>query len=183
MNTLLQFAQESGDYYTSYTTTTIDSATSTAALSGLIVFSIIAAVIGYVISALLLGRIFKKAGVEAWIAWVPIYNSWKLLEIGGQKGFWAPLALVPFVNYVSVVFMFIAMYNIGLKLGKSGGFVVLGIFLPLVWIIWLAFDKSTWNDSLGKPSLAVSTPAPAPVTPTTTESVSTEQPTQTPPTV
>jgi len=100
--------------------------------------------VAYAISAWLLGRIFKKAGVPQWIAWVPIYNSWKLLEIGGQPGFWAALGLIPFVNIVSIIFTYIAMYHIGKKLGKEDWFVVLAIFVPIVWIVWLAFDDSKW---------------------------------------
>lgn len=99
----------------------------------------------YAVHAFLLGRIFAKAGVPAWKAWVPVYNSWTMLELGGQQGFWAVLALVPVVNIVSAVFVYIAMYNIGLKLGKEGAFILLGIFLPLVWYIWLAVDGSTWK--------------------------------------
>lgn len=110
----------------------------------------------YVVISLCLMRIFKKAGVKQWIAWVPFYNNWKLLEIGGQQGFWAVLAIIPIVNIVSAVFMYIAMYHIGKKLGKEGAFVLLAIFLPYVWYIWLAVDKSTWNDSASTaPSLAV----------------------------
>ena len=154
MNTLLQFAQSYEYSYTS-TNTDLDPSTAAAIGAGVILFYVIALVISYVVSAIFLGMIFKKAGVESWIAWVPFYNSWKLLEIGGQQGFWAILAVIPFVNIVSAVFVFIAMYNIGLKLGKSGGFLALGIFLPLVWLIWLAVDKSTWNEALGAPSRAV----------------------------
>jgi hypothetical protein len=153
MNTLLQLAQSSYDY--TYTSSNVDAGTAAGISAGLILFGLIFGVIAYVITALLLGRIFKKAGIESWIAWVPFYNTWKLLEIGGQQGFWAVLAIVPFVQYVSIVFIFIAMYNIGLKLGKPGAFVLLGIFLPIVWFIWLAVDDSTWNESLGAPSKAV----------------------------
>lgn len=91
--------------------------------------------------------IFKKAGVKPWIAWVPFYNTWKLLEIGGQQGYWAILTLVPIVNIASSVFIFIAQYHIGKKLGKDGTFVLWAIFLPLVWFIWLAIDKSKWHDN------------------------------------
>lgn len=111
------------------------------------VFFIVSLLIGYVVTALCLMKIFKKAGVPAWIAWVPFFNQWKFLEIGGQQGFWAVLAIIPVVNIVSVVFMYIAMYHIGKKLGKEGVFILLGVFLPIVWYIWLAVDKSTWNDS------------------------------------
>jgi len=136
--------------YSTSTAPEIDAETAAASLAvtiGLLLFGLVIAVIAYVVSAIFLSKIFKKAGVEGWIAWVPFYNNWKLLEIGGQQGFWAILTLVPIANYVALVYMYIAMYHIGKKFGKQGTFVLLGIFLPLVWYIWLAVDKSTWNDA------------------------------------
>lgn len=153
MNILSQFAQSSVD--DSFTSTSADPEAAAAIFLTVLFFSFIFSVIFYIIGAIILGLIFKKAGIAAWIAWVPFYNTWKMLEIGGQKGFWAVLAIIPIVNYVSIVFIYIAMYNIGLKLGKSGAFVVLGIFLPLIWMIWLAVDSSKWNKALGAPSIAV----------------------------
>lgn len=122
-----------------------DSAAAAGSVLLMVLFLLIVTVAAYVLTALLLARIFKKAGVESWKAWVPIYNNWVLLELGGQKGYWAALALIPFVNIISAVFMWIAMYRIGLGFGKEGVFVLLAIFIPLVWYIWLAFDSSTWK--------------------------------------
>ena len=51
------------------------------------------------------------------------------------------------------------MYKIGLKLGKEGAFVLLAIFLPIVWLIWLAVDKSTWKGA-SLPGTAPTTPQP-----------------------
>lgn len=136
-------------------TTTVDTATAVMILGWVFMTAFLFAIVAYVVSALLLGRIFKKAGITSWIAWVPFYNNWKLLEIGGQQGFWAVLAIIPVVNIASSVFMLIAMYQIGLKLGKSSSFILWAIFLPLLWLIWLAFDASTWKDSRGAPSLAI----------------------------
>ena len=137
-----------------YTTSSVDSSAAIAAALGFMVFALIFSVVIYVVFALCLMRIFKKAGIEQpWAAWVPIYNNWKMLEVGGQQGFWAVLALIPVVNIVSAVFMYIAMYNIGLKLGKEGVFVLLAIFLSPVWLIWLAVDSSIWDESKGAPSL------------------------------
>ena len=100
--------------YTYHTSAgTGDTAAAVAVFMGFLFFFFIFALISYVVTAWLLGRIFKKAGVEQWVAWVPVYNTWKLLEIGGQQGFWAVLSLVPIVNIVSAVFMYIAMYHIG----------------------------------------------------------------------
>ena len=159
-NTSIEELQEELMFTTQ--TTTVDDGTILAASALFIFISFILTVVVYVIAAIFLGKIFKKAGLASWPAWVPIYNTWKLLEIGGQQGFWAAIAIIPYVNIVSAVFMYISMYHIGLKLGKSGAFLLLAIFLPLVWLIWLAVDKSVWNDSLGKRSLAtgpVSQPA------------------------
>lgn len=130
----------------------------TAAVVAFLIFVMLAvlvlSVVVYVLSAICLMRIFKKAGVKPWIAWVPFYNTWKLLEIGGQQGFWAVLSIIPVINIASTVFLYIAMYNIGLKLGKSGAFVLLAIFFTPVWLIWLAVDKAPWDESAGAPSLA-----------------------------
>jgi hypothetical protein len=131
------------DSYNSYNTVTgNDAGIAVAIISGLIF--LIFFVLSYAITAFLLGRVFKKAGVPQWAAWVPIYNMWKLLELGDQPGFWAVLGIVPFVGLISIIFMYIAMYNIGRKLGKEGWFVIIAIFLPIVWMIWLGYDDSKW---------------------------------------
>jgi hypothetical protein len=161
MNILTTFAQYYNDYnYVSpdqmyNTATPAETATALAVFFAFSVFIFIFAVGIYVAVALCLMSIFKKAGVKPWIAWVPFYNHWKTLEIGGQQGFWAVLAIIPFVNIVAAVITYIAMYHIGKKLGKEGAFVLLAIFLPIVWYIWLAVDKSKWNDKASSaPSLA-----------------------------
>jgi hypothetical protein len=133
----------------------------------------------YVISAFFLSRIFKKAGVEAWKAWVPVYNTWVLLELGDQKGYWSVLAFIPPLGIVTFVFLIMAEHKIGLKLGKEGAFVLLAIFLPLVWLIWLALDKSTWE---GKGQPVAVNGAPAPVAPAAPKDDTTTPPAQTPPT-
>ena len=143
--------------YSTYSSGDATVAAGVSIVFGLVFFVFFVAL--YVVMALCLMQIFKKAGVKQWIAWVPIYNNWKLLEIGGQQGFWAILALIPFVNIVSAVFMYISMYNIGLKLGKDGAYVLLAIFLSPVWFILMAIDKSPWNDAAGAPSLAPETHA------------------------
>jgi hypothetical protein len=135
------------NYTYTYPVDSVDptNAVASAAFIGVLLFFVfILFIASYAIGAFLLGRIFKKADTPQWIAWVPVYNTWKMLEIGGQQGFWSILLFIPIVNIVAIVFTYIAMYNIGLKLGKDDWFVLLAIFLPLIWMIWLAFDDSTW---------------------------------------
>jgi len=119
-------------------------------------------ILAYVVSAIFMGMMFKKAGIPAWKAWVPVYNTWTFLEMGGQKG-WISLLLllswIPFLGFipavVAFVFLCIAAYRIGLNFGKEAWFVVLYIFLTLVWLIWLAVDKT----AVWKPVTETAAPA------------------------
>jgi hypothetical protein len=149
----------------------------------IVVVALIFALIAYVIVALLMGRIFKKAGVEQWKAWVPVYNQWVFLEIGGQKGWIALLSLlavIPFVgvigSIVALVFACIAAYNIGLKLQKEGWFVILYILVSPVWLVWLAFDSSRWN-----PAAVPAQPQNAPVAASGQQPVAPQPPVAQPP--
>lgn len=134
------------EYTSPYVTTNVDPAAAAAITVTFILFTLLFAAAVYVVTGIFLGKIFKKAGVPAWAAWVPFYSTWKLLEIGGQPGFWAVLAIITPLNIVTAIFTYISMYHIGKKLGKDGTFVLLAIFLPIVWLIWLGVDKSKWND-------------------------------------
>lgn len=148
LSTLAQYSYDDSYYYSSPSYSSGDASLAAGVVLVMFLIWFVVFVGVYVVTALCLMKIFKKAGVkDAWAAWVPFYNSWKLLEIGGQQGFWAVLAIIPVVNIASAIFMYIAMYHIGKKLGKSDTFVLWAIFLPVVWLIWLAVDQSTWNDA------------------------------------
>lgn len=99
----------------------------------------------YALHAYLLSRIFKKAGLSRGIAWIPFYNTWKLLELGGQPGFWAVLGIITPLNIVTSIFVYISMYHISLRFGKTGSWVILAIFFPTIWMAILAFDNSKWQ--------------------------------------
>ncbi len=130
------------------TTNALSSGEAAGIVLATMIFILIFALIFYVVFAIFLGMIFKKAGIESWKAWVPVYNNWIMLEMGDEPGWWSILAFIPGVNIVAAVFMYIAMYRIGLKFGKDGVFVLLAIFLTPVWLIWLAVDKTAvWNPS------------------------------------
>ena len=96
----------------------------------------------YALYSYLLSRIFKKSQIPQWTAWVPIYSTWKILVLGEQPGFWAILSIVPVANIVAAIYLCIAMHRIGKKFGKKDEFVLLAIFLPIVWLLILAFGTS-----------------------------------------
>lgn len=114
---------------------------------GIILVSLVIVLIIYVVYSIFLGMVFKKAGIEAWKAWVPIYNNWVMLEMGGQQGWLSLLSLVPGGGIVTAIFLYIAMYHISIKFGKDGVlFTLIAVFAGPVWAIWLALDKTAvWN--------------------------------------
>lgn len=102
----------------------------------------------YVVMSLALMRFFGKVGVTPWIAWVPIYSTWKWLEVGGFAGWIALLSLIPYGGLATSVFLYIGMYRTGLAFRKSGEWVVLGIFLPFVWAFLLARPAERYEPAL-----------------------------------
>lgn len=111
-----------------------------------VVFCLIIFIGVYVFFSICLSRIFKKAGVKPWAAWVPFYNNWKFFEMGSFHGALSLLCLVPYAGSLACMILYwIAAYRIGLKFKKDGSFVLLSIFLIPVWLGILAFDKSTWS--------------------------------------
>lgn len=54
--------------------------------SGHITLVCVSSVVTFIVSAWLLSRVFRKAKVARWKAWVPFVNIWKFLNIGGYSG-------------------------------------------------------------------------------------------------
>ena len=149
------------------------------------------ALAAYVIYSIFLSKIFKKASLPAWQAWVPFLNAWQTLELGGKKGYWIALSIGSSISStiisrnidsdnalaISSVFSIIgiglgiayfvinliALHNINLKMQYGAGMTVCAVFLPIVWVIVLGVSKNQWNDSLGAPR--VNRPAAIPAYP------------------
>lgn len=133
----------------------------------------------YVVSSLLYRGIFRKAGIDSKIAWIPVYRDWKFLELGGVPG-WIALSLlitstgmedsliffenigIWFSGVVFLVFWIaatVAAYNITRKLGKNPASVIMFAsgFLTIFWYFYVLTNSDLWDDSLGRPSLAKGT--------------------------
>jgi hypothetical protein len=109
---------------------------------------VVIAIAVYVLNGFAFMRLFRKTGVEPWAAWVPVFNNWRVLELGGMQGWFSLLSLVPYAGIVSAVFIAIANYRTGLAFRKTGGFVVLAIFLPFVWAFVLSSDNELYEPGL-----------------------------------
>ncbi|MDR1185465.1 MAG: DUF5684 domain-containing protein [Coriobacteriales bacterium] len=133
---------------------------------GILLFVLAFGIIVYCISAFFMMKLFRKANVEAWKAWVPFVNNWTFLKLGGYPGWiilFAFAGFIPFIGWLGsiavVVFCCMAAHQIGLKLHKDGVWVVLFIFVSIVWMGICGLDRSTWDDRLGRPSLIPGTPS------------------------
>lgn len=118
----------------------------------------------YILTSIAKMKIFEKAGLPGWKAWVPIYREWKFLELGGYSGALIFLAFVPFFGGIALsVAMCLAANEISKKLDKSDIFIlfplgfITGGITTIIWYYIAGFSNSTWNDSLGRPSLAEGT--------------------------
>lgn len=94
--------------------------------------------LSYLLTAITLTFFFRKVGVAPGLAWVPIYNTWKWLEVGSQPGPIALLVLVPGMGIVTRIFLIIGMHRSGIAFGKGSEWIVLAIFLPWLWCILLS---------------------------------------------
>jgi hypothetical protein len=119
-----------------------------AVFGALLLISLLVGVAVYVVTAIALSTFFRKVGVKPWIAWVPFYNTWVLLEVGGQRGWLALLSIIPYGSIVTTIFLIISMYRIGIAFRKHGGFVVLGVFLPFVWAFILGSRAEVYEPQL-----------------------------------
>ena len=116
-----------------------------AALFGVL---LVVAAISFLLTAVPLAALFSKAGVERWKAWVPIYNTYVWLQLGGQSGHWLWLSFIPYGSIVTSIFLYIGMFRTGKAFGKEGGFLVLGIFLPWIWLFILGFGRDLYRPEL-----------------------------------
>jgi uncharacterized protein DUF5684 len=87
-------------------------------------------------------KIFTKAGKPGWAALIPIYNIIVLLEIAGKPAWWVILFLIPFVNFIMIILVSIAVAK---NFGKGAGFGLGLAFLGFIFGPILAFGDAQYN--------------------------------------
>lgn len=136
------------DSYNTYTNSDVAIQTMLAIWGVMLLITAVVAILSYVLIAIPLSALFRKTGVEPWKAWVPVYSTYTWLQLGGQSGHWAWLSFVPYGSIVTSVFLYLGMYRTGKAFGKEGGFLVLGILLPWVWLFILGFGRDQYRPEL-----------------------------------
>gem|GEM_PF-331932 len=107
-------------------------------------------------------KIFEKAGQPGWAAIIPIYSWIVMLDVQGRPKWWVIWYLIPFVNYVSALVMFIIQcLDYAKRFGKDGGFVAGLILLNPIFLLILAFGSAQYQGV----SAAAAPPADPPAAP------------------
>ncbi len=109
---------------------------------GILLIAVLVGLGLYVYYSLSMYLIAKRLNVaEAWMSWVPILNLWPFLSSAGKPCWWVILLLIPFVNIVVIVYLWMCICeNLGRNkwLGLLTLVPVVNLVLPGV----LAFSKN-----------------------------------------
>ena len=83
-------------------------------------------------------KIFEKAGEAGWKSIIPFYNAYILFKIAWGNGWLFLLELIPFVNIVISIIVWVKLAK---AFGQSGAFAVGLIFLPNIFQLILGFGN------------------------------------------
>ena len=88
----------------------VDNRAPIALLGGMLAFLWICAIAGYIYFALALQTIAKKTNTEnGWLAWIPIANIILMLNIARKPIWWIILFLIPLVNIVMAILVWMGI--------------------------------------------------------------------------
>jgi signal peptidase I len=87
-----------------------------------------------------LAAMFKKAGMDSWKAYIPLYNTWCMVEKMELKKFWFFLQLIPIAGQFVTLWIFIKFVE---HFGRFGlGHHALTVFAPFVYFPYLGYSKN-----------------------------------------
>lgn len=112
-------------------------------------------------------KVYTKAGKPGWGCIIPIYNVYLMMKIAGKPGWWLVLCFIPIVN---IVIGIIATIGIANNFGKSLGFAVGLILLPVIFYPIIAWGDANYVGSEAPATGTPSTGAPAQERPSETGS-------------
>lgn len=130
----------------------------------------------WVWTSLALVALFRKIGIKPRVAWVPVWNLWKLFASTALSGAWSlvgvcgaavaiGLGFLPTVGsylraiigfFTLVVFLIavaVMLSRVNGDFGYSSGMTALGVFLFPIWASVLGWGPRTWNGEPYKDSV------------------------------
>ncbi|WP_155848629.1 DUF5684 domain-containing protein [Arthrobacter sp. 35W] len=124
-----------------YDTTSGDPAAAMAFLVTVLLVEFLIFAVLYVGGAIAWMGVYKKAGYPGWVGFVPFYNSWVLVKIGGrpESSFW-----LQFIPYAGIYWAILSLNNVAKSFGKDAGYTVGLVFLPWVFASMLSFGEARY---------------------------------------
>jgi len=107
----------------------------------------IVAILFAVLMVAAMWKVFTKAGKPGWASIIPIYNIIVLLSIAGKPTWWFILLLIPIVNLIIAILMYVALAE---KFGKGGGFAMGLVFLGFIFFPILGFGGAQYQGAIAK---------------------------------
>jgi len=109
----------------------------------MVLFYFIAAIIGWHIG---IYGLFKKAGIEAWKAFIPFYNTWLIVNKCNISKKWFWLQLIPIAGqFITIWITIIFLMHFG-KINLIHH--TLFVLVPFAYLPYIGFDKETkWGGS------------------------------------
>lgn len=86
-------------------------------------------------------KLFAKAGVPGWASIVPLYNMYCLFKISMGNGWLFLLTVIPCVNFVVLIIMYIKLAK---AFGQGVGFGIGLVFLNPIFMLILGFGSSRY---------------------------------------
>jgi len=95
-----------------------------------------------------LGKLFTKAGIESWKAYIPIYNFYELSKLLNKPWWWCLIMIVPGVN---ILMYGVYGFNTARAFNKpSNNDLWFASFLPYIFFVKLGFDDTAKYVGLSK---------------------------------
>jgi len=120
-----------------YSSSSSSSSSGGSAVVALLFFAVYAAVIVLIIAGM--WKMFVKAGQQGWLSIIPILNTYVIIKLAGREGWWILLFLIPCVNIVVAIIVYM---DLAQKYGKSAAYGLGLIFLPFIFIPVLGFGDA-----------------------------------------
>ncbi len=95
-----------------------------------------------------LSKLFTKAGVEGWKAWIPIYNFYVLAKLLDKPWWWCLIMIVPGVN---ILMYGVYGFNVARAFNKpSNQDLLFASILPYIFFVKIGFDPTAKFVGLSK---------------------------------
>lgn len=86
---------------------------------------------------------FTKAGQPGWAAIIPIYNTIVLLRVAGRPWWWFLLMLIPFVNFVIIIIVYM---DLAKAFGGGCGLALGFVLVPFIMYPVIGFGSATYRN-------------------------------------